>query len=436
MQRSMVLRWSTGLFALPLACGLLSFFGQGSGRAEAGSPTNGMVCDGQSNDTAALNAQLRAGGRIVLPAGTCIVDGAYFEGGKVDLHGSNEGKTTLQLPPGSPRDILTLVNVTGTISRLGFDQQAATGESNSLRIVDGRNLHVSRLRVANPNHYGVLFHGCRNCTLDGLKSTGGGTHGAWIVSFVKGSSNTVRNVSSVNAINRTLVLKLETHALVENISARDGVAETVLFDRTSHSVGRNWTYVDTKGRGLDDAFALLGRSEHNRIENVVADRPAGFGFTFAAQEKPEIGAPRFNEVYDLRVTRPGQQLISFTDDGAPVGPFCNVVANLIGIDPNQQRDGNFPGLDFFGAQENAVLGSVRSSDGRMTWGLVEIDNEAPAGGNAFVGTLDAGHEGRVRLLAKEGKFVLAPTLAAADAQKASSCALDAYRSSRRNYGEE
>lgn len=435
MQRSMVPRRLPGRLVLALGFGLLPFLGQGCGQAGADSSSNPMACDGRSDDTAALNAQLRTGRRIVLPAGTCVVDGAHFEGGKVDLHGSNEGQTTLRLPAGSPRDILTLINVTGTISRLGFDQLGAVGESNSLRIVDGRDLHVSQLRVANPNHYGVLFYGCRNCTLDGLTSTGGGTHGAWIVSFLKGNGNSVRNVSSVDAVNRTLVLELETRALVENISARDGVAETVLFDRTSHSVGRNWRYIDTKGQGLDDAFALLGKSEYNRIENVVADRPAGFGFTFAAQAKPEIGAPRFNEVYNLRITRPGQQLLSFTDDGAPEGPFCNVVGNLVGIDPNQQRGGNFPGLDFFGARENAVFGTVRSTDGRMTWGLVEIDNKARAGGNAFIGTLDAGYEGLARLVATEGKFTLAPTLAAAEAQKASSCALDAYRSSRRNHDE-
>jgi hypothetical protein len=388
--------------ATPLA-GLLLLGGQSCGRANNAAPSGKpaqMICDGRTDDTAALNALLRIGGKVTLPMGVCIVDGAAFDGGTIDLQGSSRGETTLKLPTGSAHDILTLNHVTGSLANLGFDQRGAIGDSAGLRISNAKSLRVTGLRILNPNNVGALFHACASCTLDGVTSTGGGTKGAWIVEFLSGHDNVVRNVSSVNAINRTLVMELETGAIVENISARDGVAETVLFDRTSHSIGRNWTYVDTKGHGQDDAFALIGRSEHNRIENVKADRPAGFGFTFAAQTKPELGAPRFNEVYNLTVTRPGQQILSFTDDGANQGPYCNVVSNLLGIDPNQQPDGEFPAIDFFGARNNAVFGDIRSNDRRMTWGVVEVDHVAAAGGNMFYGTTQAGSKGRFRLAAR------------------------------------
>jgi hypothetical protein len=372
-----------------------------------------MKCDGRTNDTAALNGLLRRGGEVVLPAGTCIVDGASFDGGPIDLKGSARGQTTLKLPVGSPRDILRLTDVTGSIAELGFDQRGAVGDSVGLKVSNARGLRLNGLRIANPNNVGALFHACVHCTLDGLTSTGGGTHGAWIAEFLEGRDNVVRNLSSVDAINRTLVMELETRAVVENVSSRDGVAETVLFDRTSHSKGKNWSYVDTKGRGKDDAFAIIGKSEYNRIENVVADRPAGFGFTFAAQTKPELGAPRFNEVYNLKVTKPGQQILSFTDDGAKVGPYCNVVSNVVGIDPNQQEGGDFPAIDFFGARKNVVFGTLRSSDRRMTWGVVEVDHVAGAGDNSFFGSSDAGSEGKFHLAARESSQF---TAGAADPQ--------------------
>jgi hypothetical protein len=405
MQRSNHLRRPPRKVLVASLSGLLLLGGQSCGKASAPAPSDGpparMACDGRTNDTAALNALLQSGQEVSLPAGECIVDGAAFDGGAVHLEGSASGRTTLKLPAGSPRDILRLTNLTGSVSNLDFDQRGATGDSVGLRVNNAKGLRVSGLRILNPNNVGALFHGCVGCTLDGLTSPGGGTHGAWIVEFLEGRDNVVRNISSVNAVNRTLVMELETGADVENISSRDGVAETVLFDRTSHSTGRNWSYVDTKGNGRDDAFALIGTSERNRIENVTADRPAGFGFTFAAQTTPQAGAPRFNEVYNLKVSRPGQQILSFTDDGGKIGPYCNVVSNLLGIDPNQQQGGNFPAIDFFGARNNAVFGSLRSSDRRMTWGVVEVDHVAGAGDNMYFGSTETGSKGRFRLAARE-----------------------------------
>lgn len=381
----------------------LSVSGCGNSHAQPKpkAPSTALRCDGQSDDSAALGRLLQSGGKIVLPSGTCVIGDVLVSGVTLDLSGAAGRGTVLKGKAGATRTLLTMQNVRGSMRNISVDQAGMTGDGMGIVVSKAEGFVAQAMTVIRPNNIGLLFDHCIGCTLDGLTSPGGGNPGSWIVAFEYGRDNIITNVSSRNAINRTLVVEFERYDRITNISSLDGVAQTVFLEGVTDSVGDNWRYEDRTGKGLDDAFAVMGDTKRNRLRNLTAISPAGFGFTFAAREGH--GAPKFNWVENLVVLRPGQQILSFTDNDATTGPSCNLVTRLRGSDANQQR-GEFPAIDFFGAQNNAVFGRIISTDRKMRYAVIEVDHVDTGRDNYFRGNLDTGSAGRLYVANTKSRF--------------------------------
>jgi len=71
-------------------------------------PALASVCGGRTDDTRELNALLRAGGSVTLPAGHCLVSGTLLMPAGTVLRGAGEGVTVIQAAPGADDPTLAI----------------------------------------------------------------------------------------------------------------------------------------------------------------------------------------------------------------------------------------------------------------------------------------------------------------------------------------
>lgn len=193
-----------------------------------------LVCDGATNDTAALQAALDVGGHVILPAGTCIVTQLEI-GSNTWLQGQGAGSTTL-------KRLSTATNLRGVIKNKNI---SGTPTDTNIRITD---LSLDWPNVIPDNgmfNNGVYIERAADVHVERLRGTQHATVG--------GESGYNSKGIQLRAVNRGWIIDNELTDIADN-AFNCGYSET-WADYTGTCIVRGNRYTQTTAR-IHSAFIV------------------------------------------------------------------------------------------------------------------------------------------------------------------------------------
>jgi Pectate lyase superfamily protein len=331
----------------------------------------GAVCDGTTNDLAAVNNAVAAavatgGGTVFFPPGTTLINGTIsITGSNVRLLGAGVGASIVKMAAGASTQ--TMVSISGyhylTIEHLSFNANSvqAADLAPAIYIVGCNYARVTNFELLNIYNLGLCFDSCSNCHINHGLITKATATGAYQNQGINISSSVA--TSSFIYVDNVTLIYTSVQVCGDNISVTNCMTHGTKYGAgitTGGPGGNAGKYIVMGnlcqyGAGTDvdttivAGFEISGHS--NLIVNNTARQNAGTGIACLCQNSIIANNLCHNNSLEsasaLPTNKAGLALVHGTDTGLT-------------------------------ANDNFITGNYLPSDGNQIYGYAEYSTTVPA----------------------------------------------------------